>query len=84
MAAFNYAGDSGIYLDRCEDCDGLWLDAGELRSVAIFLKGTRKLNRMGESLSDDLRRVQDFEEQMKWWRFDLIGQIPVYRSRTLR
>src|SRR4051812_49931559 len=26
MEALNYAGDSGVILDRCRACDGIWLD----------------------------------------------------------
>lgn len=29
----------GITVDKCFGCDGIWLDAGELESVAKFEKG---------------------------------------------
>tara|TARA_B110000503_G_scaffold63002_1_gene99644 strand:+ start:4162 stop:4500 length:339 start_codon:yes stop_codon:yes gene_type:complete len=37
---FNFAYDSNIFLNRCNACDGVWLDGGELRSVAQFVKRT--------------------------------------------
>lgn len=36
MKTFNYAGDSGIVLDRCMDNHGLWFDQGELDKVQMF------------------------------------------------
>lgn len=38
--SFNFAYDSNIFLNRCNACDGIWLDGGELRSVAQFIKKT--------------------------------------------
>ena len=38
--SFNFAYDSNIFLNRCNACKGLWLDGGELRSVAQFIKKT--------------------------------------------
>jgi len=36
--SFNFAYDSNIFLNRCNACDGIWLDGGEIRSVAQFIK----------------------------------------------
>lgn len=36
--SFNYAYDSNIFLNRCKACSGIWLDGGELREVALFIK----------------------------------------------
>jgi len=35
---FNSAYYSNIFLNRCADCRGLWLDGGELRRVAPLIK----------------------------------------------
>ncbi len=46
MAPFNYAGDSGVILDKCNHCDGIWLDAGELEQVRKVVAASRQdLNR---------------------------------------
>lgn len=29
----NYSGDTAVFVDRCEDCGGIWLDASELEKV---------------------------------------------------
>ncbi len=38
MAVANYAGDSGIFVDRCTVCGGLWLDQEELEKVQIVME----------------------------------------------
>ena len=38
MAVANYAGDSGIFVDRCTVCGGLWLDQSELEKVQIVME----------------------------------------------
>jgi uncharacterized protein len=37
--ALNYGGDTGIILDRCTSCHGLWLDGGELEKVQQLIEG---------------------------------------------
>src|SRR5947209_5669277 len=38
MESFNYAGDSGIFLDKCRQCGGIWLDGGELEQVQLVVE----------------------------------------------
>ncbi len=38
MAVANYAGDSGIFVDRCSVCGGLWLDQAELEKVQVVME----------------------------------------------
>lgn len=37
--SINYSGDSGIIIDRCSGCKGIWLDAGELEKIQMFVEG---------------------------------------------
>ena len=62
MRQFNYAGDSGIFLDRCTRCDGIWADKAELKSVAIFRKGNPKLDRLGESVAEYAQSREQYRE----------------------
>ena len=39
LLPFMYARDSGIELDRCPRCGGIWFDYGELERVAILVAG---------------------------------------------
>lgn len=34
----NYGGDTGIVIDRCEGCGGVWLDGGELERIQMLVE----------------------------------------------
>jgi len=36
MSVGNYGGDTGVFIDRCDDCGGVWLDQDELENVQIL------------------------------------------------
>src|SRR5688572_22370398 len=38
MQLINYAGDTGIAVDRCDGCGGIWLDHEELEKVQIIME----------------------------------------------
>lgn len=38
MDALNYAADTGVMIDRCPSCAGLWLDADELERIQAILE----------------------------------------------
>ncbi len=46
----NYGGDTGITIDRCPKCRGIWLDKGELESIQMLVESWK------DSLPDDLRK----------------------------
>jgi Zn-finger nucleic acid-binding protein len=59
MGPFNYAGDSGVILDKCPGCDGLWLDAGDLeRVLAVVAASDRDLDRDMKRFSADLHEEE--------------------------
>ena len=37
--AINYGGDSGIIIDKCVLCAGIWLDQGELEKIQQLVEG---------------------------------------------
>ena len=51
MMAFSYGGDSGVFVDRCESCDGLWLDCEELQRIQILQE------RWADEAPDQLKRI---------------------------
>ena len=67
MQPFNYAGDSGVILDKCPGCGGLWLDAGDLeRILGVVAASDRDLDRDLKRFSADLHEEevrQDLLEQ---------------------
>ena len=46
----NYGGDTGIIIDRCTGCHGIWLDEGELEKVQMLVEG------WDDALPDDLKK----------------------------
>lgn len=48
--AVNYGGDTGIIIDRCPSCKGVWLDTGELEKVQMLVEGWE------DGLPDDLKK----------------------------
>ena len=45
---FNYGGDTGIIINRCTSCRGIWLDGKELEKVQMVIEGWE------DHLPDDL------------------------------
>jgi Zn-finger nucleic acid-binding protein len=35
----NFGGDTGIIIDRCTKCQGMWLDKGELEKIELLVEG---------------------------------------------
>lgn len=48
--AINYGGDTGILIDRCTSCKGIWLDAGELEKIQMLVEG------WDDQLPDDMKK----------------------------
>ena len=42
LTRYNYASSSGVLLDKCENCKGVWLDKEELEKVQILVEEWRK------------------------------------------
>lgn len=38
MTVINYCGDSGVFVDRCTSCSGLWLDQDELEQIQVLME----------------------------------------------
>ncbi len=56
MLQLNYAYDSGVMIDRCPNCYGVWLDADELTHIGRHHKGTPAVNRLCAALSAEIQR----------------------------
>lgn len=48
---FNYSYDSGIFLNRCPSCEGIWVDPGELRRLAQYAKGNPAIQAFAKELA---------------------------------
>jgi len=64
LEPFNYAGDTGIILDKCFRCGHIWLDAGELEEVQRAVGESRRgLERDVKRFSADLHEVEVREDR---------------------
>jgi len=61
--ARNYGGDSGIIVDRCPECHGIWLDGRELEKIQMLVEGWE------DGLPDDLKqfapRLRQIEREVE-------------------
>jgi Zn-finger nucleic acid-binding protein len=48
--ARNYGGDTGILIDQCTTCGGIWVDVGELEKIQMVIEGWE------DGLPEDLRK----------------------------
>ncbi len=65
MAKYNYGYDSGIILDRCHACKGVWVDANEAQALAQYVKGHPKLNRLADSMAAHVRENEEWKQDTR-------------------
>ena len=66
LTAFIYDGDTGIELDSCSNCHGLWLDKNELKQIEFFAnmnKENEMIKATGEQL--EAQRVAGMKSRLK-------------------
>jgi len=51
MTTFNYAYNSNIFLDRCPNCDVVWIDVHERDRLMRYLQGHPKVDRLAEGIA---------------------------------
>ena len=50
MREFNYAYDSNVFLDQCEQCKGIWLDPNEIIDIAKHIQYNPEADAFARSL----------------------------------
>src|SRR3954452_19972414 len=66
MEAYNYAADTGIILDRCRRCGGIWLDGGELDKVQMAVEASEMdVEQDRKRFSGKLHEVEVFEDRQE-------------------
>lgn len=59
LQSFNYAYDSGIVLDHCPNCGGIWANKNAIEDILTFLKQRNpKLEKLGKSYLENSRERQ--------------------------
>ncbi|MCA9198562.1 MAG: zf-TFIIB domain-containing protein [Planctomycetales bacterium] len=54
MSTVDYAYDSGIQINRCDNCAGVWLDQGQLESIACYRTGSPAVNALAQAQAKSL------------------------------
>lgn len=63
MHIINYAGDSGVHLDRCHECGGVWLDHHELEKIQILMENWRAAApEQIEAIAGELAHARELNE----------------------
>ncbi len=75
----NYGGDTGLIIDRCTQCHGIWLDPGELEKIQMLIEGWEDglpddLAKYGPKLREIAKRV-DRDDDFDLSRFAFLNAI---------
>ena len=65
LKKFNYAYDSNVFLDKCPHCQGMWVDGGEVKEVARYLKEDPRITTIAEGLIQRNETLEDLTELSK-------------------
>lgn len=71
METYTYAGDSGIYIDRCVKCSGFWLNGGELEKLKKYIAPNPLEEAVGQVVVTDMKDL----ERIKKESAELIAQL---------
>jgi Zn-finger nucleic acid-binding protein len=63
MREFNYAYDSNVFLDRCGQCNGIWLDPNEIIDIAAHIQYNPDVDAVGRAM---IKEKYADEDETKW------------------
>lgn len=70
----NYGGDTGIIINRCRGCRGIWVDSGELEKIQVLVEAWK------DNLPADLRKygpkLDEIAEQLETSNRVVVSQLP--------
>ena len=81
MHLVNYGGDTGVYIDRCSECQGVWLDSEELEKIQILQeRWSQDASTSLRTLAGDLEfarmeAAQDGEGAFQGSRFSFVNAV---------
>jgi|FrelakmetLWP11LW_1041352.scaffolds.fasta_scaffold08668_2 Zn-finger nucleic acid-binding protein len=64
MKKANYAYDSNVFIDRCDTCDCIWLDKGEMERLAAHYQIDEKAVMIGRDLIKNLNEPEELIEYL--------------------
>lgn len=56
LTPFNYAHDSGVHINRCDRCDGVWLEPGQLDLLVRYRNSTTARRALADAWSEELKK----------------------------
>lgn len=65
MNLFNYAYDSGVFVNKCASCGGILLGPGQLQRLAEYRAGTPAVESLAHAMGDELCRGNRWRT-VKW------------------
>lgn len=77
-------GDSGIRIDACKKCYGIWLDRGELQKIVDYVKeksDRELLNNYLQSLMEEAKEVFVGPENMRSEIVDLVMVLKLFKYK---
>ncbi|OIO49845.1 hypothetical protein COZ78_03460 [bacterium (Candidatus Gribaldobacteria) CG_4_8_14_3_um_filter_42_11] len=77
-------GDSGIKVDVCEQCHGVWLDRGEFKKIAQYLKNKgndEMLNNYLANLAEEAKEIFTGPETLKEELADFAAVIKFFNYK---
>lgn len=81
MKVVNYCCNTGVFIDRCEQCDGVWLDKDELEKLQVLLErwsdeAPAKIKQMAGDLEKARREaVESTSDAFAGSRFSFINAL---------
>lgn len=81
-SSINYAYSTGVIVDRCPKCEGLWLDKDELEHIQIVIEEWEK--RSPEIEAKFLPILAKIKEEREEKRKKQIDEIIAKRPKLLR
>lgn len=63
---FIYGGDSGIELDRCPQCEGLWFDKSELDDITAIIADNEVIAAYSDNYKDSDQKMNKYVKCLVW------------------
>jgi len=85
MKSFNYAYTSGVIIDKCPECGGIWLDKDELEHVQILAEEwAKKLEGDKAKYSGVLNKVREQHRSLDRVNVSRFGIMNAFMTGLLR
>lgn len=62
METINYAANSGIFINRCHSCKGIWIDDEEFKKIAGYLTDNPMMDKMASELAHEVRKIESAKQ----------------------